>query len=403
MSEFDRQRSRRNFVGRMAAALGAMFAPHSMLGGIADTTLGNRLNIAGLGATEMATVESLPGSKSRTFAGIIGKTYPPAEFPKQNYLIDQSRFDSEGNWAFCRFDSEEIPAVRMGFQRGGFNVTPSKKAPDKLRLQLHLEIVSKDGTVFWLPSGQYPADNVITNPESMDIQLQIEKKEIFSILGWPEMDWHFRSPDGEAEVNLHVSLNHVTLLPDCILPECVFSMWEAVGDARGIVRYRNRTVSVNGRVFYDHPRIIQRTSSVIPRNMYLYTTMYFEDGSSMFGYHAEDDNGKPIRYYCFGVYTDPSGKSRFLTDGQLVRLEKAQDNIPKHWQLGWKNKELVVEADIEVRERRLLKIWGSPTISGTPPQFDYPLVLDGHAKVTGSGDEKKVKGRGLAEYYSINP
>jgi len=242
---------------------------------------------------------------------------------------------------------------------------------------------------------------VILNPRNMDIQLQVENKEIFSIRGWPDMEWNFRSDDGEAEVNLHVTLNNITLLPDCILPQCVSSMWEAEGDARGMVRYRNQTVSVDGKVFYDHPRIIQRPAPVVPRKMYVYTTLYFEDGSSMFGYHAEDEKGKPINYYCFGVYADISGRAHFLPDARLTRLDIGQDKIPKHWQLRWRNKELVIEADIGVRHPQLLRSWGSPAAPGA--RTDFPLVLDGHATITGNGKERTLTGRGLAEYYDAEP
>jgi len=68
---------------------------------------------------EYGTIESLPGQSSETFSGTIGRTCPAAELPKQDLLLDTRRFDSEGYWAFCRFDSEEVPALRMGFQLGG--------------------------------------------------------------------------------------------------------------------------------------------------------------------------------------------------------------------------------------------------------------------------------------------
>lgn len=131
--------------------------------------------------------------------------------------------------------------------------------------------------------------------------------------------------------------------------------------------------------------------------------MYFEDGSSMFGYHAEDDKGNPINYHCFGVYVDASGRARFLTDARLTRLDMDQDSIPKYWQLRWRNEELTIEADIGVRDRQLLRIWGSPVVPEARPEFDFPLVLDGHARITGNGDEKTVLGRGLAEYYNTKP
>lgn len=390
--------SRRNFVGGLAGALGAIFAPRQVLGGVRETAPAHTPNLATGGAEKVEGLESLPGQKSLTFSRIVGMTYPAAQFPKQDYLIDPSRFDSEGNWAFCRFTSQEIPAVRMGFQRGGFNITATEKIPDKSRLQLHLEIMTKDGAILWLPSGKYPSNKLITNPKSMKIQLRVEDREIFSIRGWPDMEWHFRSDDGEAEVNLQVKLSSVTVLPDCILPFCAFSMWEAVGDARGVIRYRKQTVSVDGKVFYDHPRIIHRRFSSVPRKMYLYTTMNFEDGSNMFGFHAADENGTPIDYYCFGVYIDGYGRARYLSDARLIQLAIDKENTPKHWQLHWRNEELAIEADIRVRSSQLLRSWGSEGATAAPS--DFPLVLDGHARITGSGSETTLLGRGLAEYFN---
>jgi hypothetical protein len=189
--------SRRNFVGGIAAAAGAMLAPRFAWGGMRDYSPSETPNIATVRAREVE-LESLPGQKSRTFSRVVGTTYPAAQFPKQDYLIDPSRFDSEGNWAFCRFTSQEIPAVRMGFQREGFNITATEKISDNSRLQLHLEIMTKDGAILWLPSGKYPSNKVTTNPKAMKIQLRVEDREIFSIRGWPGMEWRFRSEDGEA-------------------------------------------------------------------------------------------------------------------------------------------------------------------------------------------------------------
>ena len=59
--------------------------------------------------------------RSALFEGAVGETVPGSSVSKRDYLIDTASFPSEGNWAFCRFDSDEVPALRLGFQRGGFN------------------------------------------------------------------------------------------------------------------------------------------------------------------------------------------------------------------------------------------------------------------------------------------
>jgi len=336
-----------------------------------------------------------------TFSGIVGRTYPAAAFPKADLLIDPRRFDSEGNWAFCRFSSEEVPAVRMGFQRGGFNIGTAAGEPDRNLLQLHLEVMGGDGGRLWLPTGRYPASAVLSDPERMDVRLEQDGREIFSIRGWPHMEWHFLSEGGELEADLEVGIDSVTILPDCLLPACVFSMWETMGWAQGTIRIGARKVGVDGRIFYDHPRIAHAARPAAPRKMYLYTTMYFEDGSGMFGYHAVDQQDRPIPYYCFGVYLDPSGRGSFLPEAKTSGLEIGPDHIPTRWSLEWKGSGGGVAADIVVQDLPLLKAWGSQNAPRRRRDFIiFPLVLDGKVVVTEGGRTRRLAGRGLAEYFN---
>jgi hypothetical protein len=345
--------------------------------------------------------ESLPGQASLTFSGIVGRTYPAASFPRQDLLIDPGRFDSEGNWAFCRFTSREVPALRRGFQRGGFNIGTDEREPDRELLQLHLEVMGAGGARLWLPTGRYPASSVVNDPQSLDVRLQSGGKEIFRIRGWPDMEWFFRSEEGELEADLEVAIDTVTILPDCLLPRCVFSMWETMGRARGTVRIGTRKLSVDGRIFYDHPRIVHAVRKVVPRKMYLYTTMYFEDGSGMFGYHAVDEQDRPIPYYCFGVHLDASGKGSFLHQAQTRGLEIGVDNIPTRWSLEWKGSSAAIAAEITVQDLPLLKAWGSENAPRQRRDFIiFPLVLDGKAAVTEGGRSRRLAGWGLAEYFN---
>ena len=345
--------------------------------------------------------ESLPGQTSLTFSGTVGGTCPAADFPKLDLLIDPRRYGSEGNWAFCRFASEEIPAVRMGFQRGGFNIGTADRQPDRDLLQLHLEVMGGDGARLWLPTGRYPASAVVNDPESLDVRLEQDGREIFRIRGWPDMEWHFRSEDDELETELEVKIDTVTVLPDCILPRCVFSMWETMGSAQGQIRIGSRKVRVQGKVFYDHPRIEHAVRAVAPRKMYLYTTMYFEDGGGLFGYHAVDDQDRPIPYYCFGVYIDPSGKGSFLPDAHTRRLQIGADHLPTSWSLEWKGSEVAVAANITVQDLPLLRAWGSEAAPRRRSDFViYPLVLDGTAALTAGGRTHSLVGHGLAEYFN---
>src|SRR5450631_1951263 len=196
----------------------------------------------------------LPGAvmvpKSRIFGATVGCSVPAASFSKHDYLIDPSRFASKGNWAFCRFTSEEVPAARLGFQRGGFNGGSADLTPSPQYLQLHLELMTREGAILWLPSGIYPAGRVRTDPHTMNIELEHRGRKIFSFRGWPKIECHFCSEDGAAQADLQFDLTAVTVLPDCILPHCLFGMWECMGGVSGSVRSADRTIAVAGKVFF---------------------------------------------------------------------------------------------------------------------------------------------------------
>ena len=345
--------------------------------------------------------ESLPGEPGLTFSGRIGSTYPAADLPTQDLLLDTRRFASEGYWAFCRFTNEEVPALRMGFQLGGFNIGTTERKPDTDLLQLHLEAIAREGGHLWLATGRYPVSMVANDHDRLDVRLEHDGREVFRVRGWPAMDWHFRSEEGDLEADLHVTIRTVTLLPDCLLPRCVFSMWETIGAAEGTVRIGSRKVPVSGSVFFDHPRIVNAVRAVTPRAMYLYTTLAFEDGSGLFGYHAVDDRGRPIPYYCFGVFVDAAGRGTFLPEARTPRLEIGPDAVPVRWSIAWKGSDVAVRADISVRELPIARAWGSPTAPQKLRDFSiFPLVLDGEVSITSAGSTRTLAGRGLAEYFN---
>jgi hypothetical protein len=346
---------------------------------------------------------SLPGDPSVTFSSTVGMTCDAGSFPKKDYLIDSSRYDSEGNWAFCRFDNDEVYAARMGFEKGGFNIMEKPAELDKTLLQLHLELMTREGAVLWIPTGTYDGDTMVSDSRKLDIRLDHEGRQIFSISGWPRMNWHFQSQEGDAEANLDFSIGTVTMLPDCILPHCVFSMWETMGEVSGYVRFKDSKTEVKGMVFYDHPRIINRQNDVVPRQLYLYTTMYFEDGSGIFGYHAEDKSGNPISYYCFGVHVDSSGRGSFLGDAQMQDLKLDQNHLPASWKLHWGNKDYRIDVDVTVKPTTLLQSWGSSLAPQKQEDFIIlPLVLDSIAAVKTGDKQKALKGYGLAEYFNAD-
>jgi hypothetical protein len=253
--------------------------------------------------------------RSAAFDGPVGVAVPAASVSKRDYLIDADRYPSEGNWAFCRFESDDIPAIRLGFELGGFNPGPTAATPNRTYLQLHLEVMTREGALYWLPSGEYRALDVRLDPDRLDVRLESGDREVFRLQGWPEITCHFCSDDGELEVDLRFGLTTVSVLPDALLPHCVFAMWESMGRAHGQVRYHDRTIALDGTVFFDHPRVIERDHDVIPRQMYIYTTLRLEDGGGLFGYYAVDAQGRPVQDYCFSVYIDAAGNGHYLSDG----------------------------------------------------------------------------------------
>ena len=113
--------------------------------------------------------------------------------------------------------------------------------PNRTYLQLHLEVMTREGALFWLPSGEYSALDVRSDPDRLDVRLERGDREVFRLQGWPDITCHVCSDDGDLEVDLRFDLTTVSVLPDALLPHCVFAMWESMGRAHGQVRYRDRT------------------------------------------------------------------------------------------------------------------------------------------------------------------
>jgi hypothetical protein len=341
--------------------------------------------------------------RSAAFSGLVGVAVPAASVAAQDYLIDADRYPSEGSWAFCRFESDEIPAIRLGFELGGFNPGPLAATPDRSYLQLHLEVMTREGALFWLPSGKHASQEVVSDPDRLDVRLEADGREVFRLRGWPDIDCHFSSDDGDLEVDLRFDLTTVSVLPDALLPHCVFAMWESMGRAHGQGRYLDRTVALEGTVFFDHPRVIERRHDAAPRQMYLYTTLRLEDGGGVFGYYAVDALARPIEDYCFCVYLDAAGNGRLLSGGVLARLDLDEDDIASGWRVTWRAAGLVLDADVRVRPGPILRSWGGPNAPQTRREFGFPpLVLDADVRVLEGDAVRDLRGWGLAEYFDAD-
>jgi hypothetical protein len=292
------------------------------------------------------------------FDGTIGETVPPSRVSQRDLLIDSAKFSSEGYWAFCRFEGQDVPALRLGFQRGGFNAGTLECGSNPDHLQLHLELMTQEGAILWLPTGKYPAAHVKFDPGSMSISLEHDGRQIFSLQGWPEMEIHFCSEEGDLQADLLFALNTVTTLPDCRLPNSLFGMWESMGEVTGEIRYKQRPVAVQGKVFFDHTRVIPRNHLIVPRHMYVYTTLYFHDGSGLFGYHSVDTEGRFIEDYCFYIYLDSAHNGLFFENVSLGRLVFDSDGIAKAWEITVSNDRSVIGRKRHVARKSCFKILG---------------------------------------------
>ena len=349
-------------------------------------------------------------SHSLAFRERVGVTRPAALIAPEEYGFDFDRFSSEGIWAFCRFSGTDISAARIGFQRGAFDLSAQPRVPDRSYLQLHLEVMTQEGAVLWLPSGQYPSENVVSEPCAMSVALENAGREIFRYRGWPFVECRMRSEDDYLEAELRFDLRAVTVLPDGILPQCVFAMWESMGGVSGTIRCGGRSVAVNGTVFFDHTRIIRRRSDAPTRGMSLYTTMYFEDGSGVFGYWTVDAREAPIEDYCFGVYLDAAGRGQFLAGATLHDLVTDQDGIARSWRIHYRHQDFSLAVQLAAQQHRIRRSWGSPDAPTRRAAFSIiPLVLDGTAELHRAGHAVTLlRGFGLAEYYNallwpVNP
>jgi hypothetical protein len=247
----------------------------------------------------------------------------------------------------------------------------------------------------------YPAVSVASDPHALDIRLDHDNRSIFSLQGWPTIECHFSSDDGDLQADLQFVLEAVTTLPDCLLPHCLFAMWESMGDVRGSVRYRDRSVAVKGKVFFDYTRVIHRRHTVIPRHMYVYSTLYFADGSGLFGYHSVDADGCLIAGYCFYVYLDSAGKGELLKNAALTRLLLDNDGIAKSWEVSGHTQGGSLSVNVTVRHTSIIRCWGSPGAPRTRREFSIiPLVLDGSAQISGMKGIGALKAYGLAEYFN---
>lgn len=344
-------------------------------------------------------------TRSPHFEGTIGEAVPAARFPVSNLLMDESRYDYEGNWAFCRFEGEEIVAGRFGFGRGAFDVHDygGTNPPDPSRMLLHIELMTREGAVLWLADGRYPASRIVSAKDRMEIRLEDGGRELFCIEGWPRMRWHMRSDDDEVEVHLGMEMKTTTILPDCVMPRNRFAMWLAIGAIECWARVGSRETTARGTVFLDHPRTTLERSGSPPFGFYLYTPILLEDGSTLAGYYCHDGHGHRVAEYSFGLHLDPSGRGTWLDCTELGAFAFDEDQQPRCWRQKWEARGLVIEVESVVRSASLRKVWGAADAPRTRREnMVFPLVFDSRLSIRDGGREERLRGGGLAEFV-IHP
>jgi hypothetical protein len=337
---------------------------------------------------------------SQGFGAPVGVTLPASQMAPNDFGFDFEQFSSEGAWAFCRFSGGDIEAARLGFQCGAFDLSADGQEPDRNFLQLHLEVLTREGAYLWLPSGRYSARQVQRGPGALDLSLNSAGQQIFRYQGWPTIECRTCSDDALLQAELTFRLQSTTVLPDGILPQCAFCMWESMGVVEGMIRHDGRRVPVRGKVFFDHTRIIRQRSEASTRAMSLYTTLAFDEGGGLFGYWTVDERGEPIRDYCFAVYLDAAGGGRLLTDVTLSQLLLDEDGIAHSWRLELRDRELALSVKLAAREHLIRRCWGAAHAPTRRADYSIlPLVLDGSAELRRRGHRSTLRGSGLAEYH----
>lgn len=351
----------------------------------------------------MSLAFSKPGMCSPYFTGTIGETILPSAVPASNYLIDDARYDYEGNWAFCRFDDGEIFGARFGFGRGRVGLQDYGSADEQPAsfLMLHLEVMTRDGAWLWIGSQKYRAEEITLDPAHMAHTLAPGGNEILRIEGWPDMRWRMQSDDGALAVDMAVDVRNVTILPDCVMQHNLFAMWLAIARAAGEIRIGDRTRRVTGTAFYDHPRINVVEHDVPRFGWYLYTPTRFDDGSHLAAYYTIDSSGNRVDYYSCGLYVDAAGTATWLPEVTLQHFEIDDDRKPCAWTLQYAGDGLTFDVDARVRETAICRAWGTDAVAQSRREnTNMPLIYEVTADMRRDGDSAKLTGGGLAEYLS---
>ncbi len=341
------------------------------------------------------------GGRSPLFIGKIGEIISPKNFPTSNYIINNTKYDYEGNWAFCSFNNKQIYAARFGFGCGIFDISdfgPSFPWKNKSIMVIHIELMTSKGALLWICKDKFTVEQVKSKKDRMYICLYDGENNIFQIQGWPDMQWRFMTNDKKVKINVKVNLEYITILPDNLLPNNLFAMWVAIGKVWGDIIIEDKSYDVNGIIFYDHPRIVIKKQDVLPFGWFLYTPTYFNDGSYLISFYTCDYKGDPIANYCFGLYIDRYGNWTWLEQTNLKDLIYDDDDKPKTWQQDYEADGIKIKSNSHVKSNEIKKSWGDITAHQTrKDNTNIPLVFDTEAEIKRKNNVKNLRGSGLGE------
>lgn len=338
---------------------------------------------------------------SPNFIGSIGKQISPADFPLANIVTDSSKYALDGNWAFCRFDDDEIIGARFGWSRGFYGMTdygyPMDQPDDGCGVRI--EIVTRDGAYLWIEQEKYNAQDISIPQDEYKHSLTDKGHKVIELEGWPAVRWKMSSDDGFLSIDANLCPSAVFILPDSILRKSRFSMWLAVCSFQGLVKIGGREKTVRGTAFYDHSRITRENNDAAEFGSYNYLPIWFEDNSYFICYYSEQYDGKRNDGYSFGCHIDSDRTfSEFEPDGEQT-ISFDEDNQLKTCSSKWKSGDVTLTINVTAEPVGIAKAWGTGAVPQTLAENRvFPLPFKCFAEITQKGIRRSIVGKGLNEY-----
>ena len=342
---------------------------------------------------------------SPNFHGVIGQQFSVENFPFSNIVTDKSKYVSDCNWAFCRFDDDEIVGARFGITRGFLGSTDYGFAADKPEdsCELRVEVVTRDGAYLWIEDTKYKAADITIPPNEYQHALFDHGEEILHLSGWPVITWKMSSSDGSLKIAATLQPKSLFILPDSLLRSSRFSMWIAVCSISCVITIDGKQKEVQGTAFYDHPRIIRERNSVPEFGSYNYLPVWFNDGSYFVSYYSEIVDGTRNDNYTFGYSIDSSGSFREFQPDGIQSITFDEDDQLKTCASRWRCGQTTLSIAVTAEPIGVKRVWGSRNVPKTRKDNRvFPLPFNCVATIDDGAVRREIQGVGLNEYIQ-NP